>query len=243
MGAKRGVAALTATLLATACGHSGGPRISTAADPCTGILGCTEVAQVDVTGDGDLDRVGYAISGASDGGKLIQVEIAHGQSVDAMTLASPGVVPTVNDKPSPYVGAFRISRKSVADLVFHTQVGAGSSEQFVVLQWVDGHAVYVESPPPATNGSNNVTWYMQSSEGGHDWVSCGDGASITYHHQYAPTSEGMSQPGGGTRKDDEYTFDTNRWVLGESKQIPDPRYSYTLNPHTDTFRCQDQSNR
>lgn len=243
MGAKQVIAALSAVILTGACGHASGPRISTAVDPCKAVAGCTEVAPVDVTGNGDLDRVGYAISDASDGGKLIEVDIAHGQTVGTTTLHSPGVLPTVNDKPSPYVGAYRISRKAGADLVFHTEVGGGASEQFVVLQWVDGHMVYVESPPPAATASTNVTWYMQSSEGGHAWVTCGEGASITYHHQYAPTNEGTPQPGAGTRKDDEYTFDTNRWVLGESKQVPDPKYSYTINPHTETFRCQDQSNR
>jgi hypothetical protein len=224
------------------------PAVSaTAADPCTGIAGCTEIARVDVDGDAALDRVGITISRETPppqvayGEATIGVLVASGSAVNRIDVHSPGVLPGSDSAPTPYVGAYPISRKNGADLVFHTQLGGGSSEQFAVVGWSGGKPSLVIRPPVLNaNYPDPAVWHIGSSHGVHEWVTCADGAAVTMNKLSAPTAEGIPIPGGGIREEDHFAFDGGQWSPTGSENVADDNFSYDFDPHTQTFHCEDK---
>lgn len=218
-----------------------------AADPCAGIADCTEIAKADVDGDGVLDRVGITISRQAPppqvvvGKATIGVVIATGSRVARLDVQSPGMLPGSTSAPTPFVGAYRISREDGADLVFHTQLGQGNSEQFVVIGWSSGQPAPVSRPPELNaNYPDAAVWYIASSHGVHEWVTCGDGAAVTLNKLSAPTAEGMPIPGGGIREENHFAYAANEWTPTGSENIADSDFSYDFDPHTQTFQCQDR---
>lgn len=221
-----------------------------AADPCDGVAGCAEVATVDVDGDGAPDRVGMTISRETPppqvvfGNATIGVLIASGATVHRIDVHSPGALPGTESQPTPYVGAYRISRGNGADLVFHTQLGHGNSEQFVVVGWSAANPTLVVRPPVLNaNYPDPAVWYVMSSHGQHEWMTCADGAAITANKLSAPTEEGIPIPGGGIREVNHFTFDGTQWFPSGSDNIADNDFSYDFDPHTQTFQCEDQGTR
>jgi hypothetical protein len=227
------------------------PAVSTAwPDPCARIAGCTEIARVDVDGDGIPDRVGITISREAPppqvayGEATIGVLVASGSTVNRIDVQSPGVLPGTDSAPQPYVGAYPISRRNGADLVFHTQVGGGNSEQFAVIGWSAGKPSLVIRPPVLNaNYPDPAVWYIGSSHGVHEWVTCGDGAAVTMNKLSAPTAEGIPLPGGGIHEENHFAFDGNQWTPTGSENIADNNFSYDFDPHTQTFQCEDRARR
>lgn len=221
-----------------------------AADPCSGVDRCLEVAHVDVDGDGTLDRVGLSIYQAPPppqvafGEATITVLAAVGPNVQRLDVSSPGVLPMAPDgTPQPYIGAYRISRKSGADLVLHTNLGQGNAERFAVIGWQSGRLTPVPRPPEDASSPVSSTWFIGSSHGVHEWVTCTDGASVTMNKLSAPTAEGIPLPGGGIRQEDDFIFDSGSWSPNGSRNVDDSNFSYDFNPHTQTFQCEDQTAR
>lgn len=220
-----------------------------APDPCAGIDGCREVATVDVDGDGALDRVGIAVAQQPPpdpqvvyGEATITVAVAtSGAHVARIDVNSRGILPVTSAGPQPYVGAYRISRKAGADVVLHTQLGQGNSEQFAVIGWQGGQPVLVDRPPSDANADVTGVWYIGSSHGVHEWVTCADGAAVTMNKLSAPTAEGIPIPGGGIREENLFVFNSDTWSPNGSKNIADNNFSYDFDPHTQTFQCEDQS--
>ncbi|MBS9535133.1 hypothetical protein KIH27_16215 [Mycobacterium sp. M1] len=233
----------------SAGGSSGAGKTGSvrATDPCAGISDCTEITQVDVDGDGAPDRVGITISRQAPppqvvfGEATIGVLVATGSRVARIDVHSPGMLPGSNASPTPYVGAYRISRKSGADLVFHTQLGQGNSEQFVVVGWSAGQPTPVSQPAEASANLPEATvWYIGSSHGVHEWVTCADGAAVTMIRLSAPTAEGIPIPGGGIREENHFAFEAGAWSPTGSENVADSDFSYNFDPHTQTFQCRDQ---
>jgi hypothetical protein len=258
----RRIAAVVAasTIAVAGCGHTSGstdatdaattPRTSTAADPCaTAGPGCRQVAVVDVDGDGAPDRVGVAVTveppepQIAYGDATVHVFIASGANVSSIDVHSPGVLPGIDDNdPKPYVGAYRISRTQGADLALHTQLGGGSSEQFVVIGWNGGRPALVPRPPQlSANYPDPAIWYIGSSHGVHEWITCGGGAAVTLIRQSAPSSEGIPLPGGGIRESNHFTFVNGEWSPNGSENKADNDFSYNFDPNTETFACDDQA--
>ena len=216
-------------------------------DPCAGTDRCREVASVDVDGDGALDRVGIGVVQSPPppqvayGAATVSVIIAVGPDLQRIDVTSPGVLPGTSGKPDPYVGAYLISRKTGADLVLHTQLGQGNSEQFVVIGWQSGHPELVSAPPSGIGNPAPGVWYIGSSHGVHEWVSCSDGAAVTFNRLSAPTAEGIPLPGGGIREENFFSYDGVAWSPSGSNNVADDSFSYDFAPHTDTFRCEDQA--
>ncbi len=229
-------------------GSVGASAEPAAVDPCSGVDRCHEVARVDIDGDGTLDRVGVSIYQAPAppqvvvGEATITVLAAVGPNVRRIEVSSPGVLPTAQDgSPQPFVGAYRISRKAGADLVFHTEEGHGDAERFAVIGWQDGRLARVPRPPEDASRPVSSTWFIGSSHGTHEWVTCADGASVTMNKLSAPTAEGIPLPGGGIRQEDDFIFAGGNWSPNGSRNINDENFSYDFNPHTQTFQCQDQA--
>jgi len=140
------------------------------------------------------------------------------------------------------VGAFRISRERGADLVLHTRRGSGNAEQFVVIGWQNDSPAFVVRPPELNaNYGNQSIWYMSSSHGVREWVTCADGAFVTINKLSAPEAEGVPLPGGGLREEDHFAFDGSEWKPAGSSIEPDNDFDYKFDPHTQTFLCQDQA--
>ena len=218
---------------------------SAATDPCTGVAGCVEAATVDVDGDGNLDRVGVVVVAEQPppqvafGRATVTAMISTVDGVKRLDMQSPGVIRGIDTgNPQPFVGAFRISRKGSADLVFHTKQGSGSSEEFQVIGWAGGEPKLVPRPKPERaplDEPDNVVWYVGSSHGVHEWVTCGD----TWNKLLAPTSEGIPIPGGGIRQSDHFDYDGNQWNPMGSENSADADFSYDFDPDKDTFQCED----
>ncbi len=218
------------------------------ADPCTGIGGCREVATVDVSGDGTPDRVGVSVVRRPPpdpqvvyGGATVTVSVATDSTVHRIDIDSSGILPGSDADPQPYVGAYRISRTTGADLVLHIQLGQGNSEQFAVVGWQAGQPALVGRPPADANAAPTDVWYIGSSHGVHEWVTCADGAAVTLNKLSAPTAEGIPIPGGGIREENLFVFDSGAWSPNGSKNVADDNFSYDFNPHTQTFQCTDQA--
>jgi hypothetical protein len=216
-------------------------------DPCTGIAGCREVAPVDVDGDGTADRVGISIYQAPPppqvvyGDTTITMSIAVGPHVQRIDVKSSGDLPVKDGSRQPYVGAYRISRKTGADLVLHTLRGQGQAEQFAVIGWQGGQPKLVNRPPRDANAQATDVWAMGSSHGVHEWVVCADGAAVTMHKLSAPIAEGIPIPGGGIHEENAFVFDSGAWSANGSKNVADDNFSYDFDPHTQTFLCEDQA--
>lgn len=218
-----------------------------AVDPCEDVTSCEEVASVDVDGDGSLDRVGISVTRQAApaqvafGEATTVVFIATGEYVERIEVRSGGAMPGLVDKPQPYVGAYRLSRTSGADLVLHTVLGQGNQEQFVVIGWADGKPLRVMRPPSGAAVQSSDVWFIGSSHGMHEWVTCAAGASLTMNVLSAPTAEGIPLPGGGIREMNHFAFEAGAWYPTGSENIADDNFSYDFDPHTQTFECEDLS--
>lgn len=177
------------------------------------------------------------------GEATISVIVAVGPGLQRIDVTSPGALPGTNADPDPYVGAYRISRTTGADLVLHTRLGQGNSEQFVVIGWRGGHPELVNAPPSGISNPAPGVWYFGSSHGIHEWVTCSDGAAVTFNRLSAPTAEGIPLPGGGIREENFFSYDGLAWLPAGSKNVADDNFSYDFSPHTETFQCQDQGRR
>ena len=221
----------------------------TSTDPCTGIDGCREVATVDVDGDGALDRVGVATTqqlppshNVAVGEATVTVAVAVQSTVSRIDVNSPGLLPGFDSFPQPYVGAYRISRTNGADLVLHTKMGQGAPEQFAVIGWKDRRPILVDRPPAEADDSRSASvWYIGSSHGIREWVTCSDGAAVTMNRLSAAVAEGLPVPGGGIREENLFVFEGDSWLPNGSRNIADNNFSYDYDPHTQTFQCEDQA--
>jgi hypothetical protein len=138
----------------------------------------------------------------------------------------------------------RWRRKDAADLVLHTQRGGGSSEQFAVIGWQAGAPASVARPPELdANFPDATVWYIGSSHGVHEWVTCADGAAVTMNKLSAPEAEGIPLPGGGIREENHFAFENAQWSPNGSENVADNNFSYDFDPHTQTFQCPDQGGR
>lgn len=219
-------------------------------DPCTGISSCREVATVDVDGDGVPDRLGLSVvrqppqsPQVAYGGAVITVAVATGDKVHRIDVDSSGNLPGYGGDPQPFVGAFLISRKAGADLVLHTEIGAGNAERFAVIGWQDGRPMRVNRPPYNANTASVEVWFISSSHGVREWVTCSDGAAVTITTLSAAVREGVPVPGGGTRKEQRFAYDSGAWSPASSETIADDNFTYHFDPHTETFQCEDKSTR
>lgn len=219
-----------------------------AVDPCAGVTGCVRVASVDVDGDGARDNVGITVTRDAPppqvafGKATITVLVSHDGAVVTTQVDSPGVLAGDGGLRDAYVGAYKISRDSGADLVLHTQLGGGSAEQFVVVGW-DGAGLAVVPAPPAGMSVTNPkvgVWLLASSHGSRDTVSCGVGAGVTVQRLSAASQEGEPIPGGGVRESNHFAFVDGQWEPTGSENVPDTTFSYDFDPNTQTFDCADQ---
>lgn len=217
-------------------------------DPCAGVAGCMAVANVDVDGDGVSDSVGIAVTREAPppqvvfGKTTITVRVGHAGRVATRAIASPGALPGSGSPKDVYVGAYRISRTAGADLVLHTQLGQGSPEQFVVVGWDAAGLTAVPAPPTGTSVTNPKpdVWLFASSHGAHDTASCANGANVTVQRLSAATVEGTPVPGGGLRESNHFAFVDGQWNPTGSENVPDSSFSYSFDPHRQTFDCADQ---
>lgn len=217
-------------------------------DPCAGVAGCVAVANVDVDGDGVRDSVGIAVTRVAPppqvalGKATITLRVSHAGQVATRQVDSPGALPGSGAPTDVYVGAYKISRTTGADLVLHTQLGQGSPEQFVVIGWDGAGLSVVPAPPTGTSVTNpkSGVWLFASSHGARDTTSCANGASITVQRLSAASMEGEPIPGGGLRESNHFAFVDGHWDPTGSENVPDSSFSYNFDPHTQTFDCADQ---
>jgi hypothetical protein len=219
---------------------SGSPSTAVAvADPCDGAgAGCAQVAEADVDGDGAVDRVGIIVDRPT---AAITVRAAAASGVSEIRLGIDGQQPSGGSPAGVFVGAYRISRTSGADVVLHTQVGQGNADQFAVIGFGGGNLVRVPRPPAlSANYPDPDVWYIGTSHGVHEWVTCDQGASVTMSILSAPTAEGIPLPGGGIRESNHFAFNSGTWTPTGSENVADANFSYDFDPHTQTFQCEDQ---
>ncbi|TSE00807.1 hypothetical protein FOS14_07325 [Skermania sp. ID1734] len=236
----------TVTVALTGCSNSSSNPTTalrpTPASPCQ-TSSCRIVSKADINGDGSLDLVGLAFTPDQtstpefpEGTLTVRVSTPDGIQQTQVAKSS-GPAPN-----NYYVGAFRISRRSGADLVFHTVEGLGNAEQFVVIGWTDGHLIQIPTPPdPQPVQRDPNIWYFNSSHGQHYWATCGSGAEVTLNKLRAAVEEGIPIPGGGLRESNHFAFQNGSWTPTGSENVADNTFSYTdFHPDTDTFQCDRQ---
>ncbi|MDT5101325.1 MAG: hypothetical protein QOC76_5062 [Mycobacterium sp.] len=234
-------------------GVDGGPAPSATksavADPCAGgPPGCATVGKADVDGDGGLDVIGVIVDrqppsspNVVNGPASVTVRVATAGGTQEMRVDSiTGMLPGGGTAQDVFAGAFLISRPQGADLVLHTDLGAGNADQFAVIGWRGGGLTRIPPPPVAQgNFGDAAYWVMMESHGSMAWATCDGDASITLVSQSAPTAEGIPIPGGGLRESDHWKFVNAAWTPMGSENVADDS-----NPYTDeqqpVFRCEDQ---
>lgn len=226
-------------------GTGGGAPVAAAAapDPCEGAVGeCAQVAQADVDGDGSLDRVAVAVSKHEDSGATVEVRVGRAGSVDEISFEAPVMLQPGDGAPADYfVGAYKLSRTTGADVVVHLVPGRGNADQFGVVAWSGGELEVVPQPPRQQAGAQpdpEGRWLFQSSHGVVESVKCSpSGGAITVQRLSAATAEGVEIPGGGLREDNRFEFRDSDWFPTGSDNVPDTSFSYTFDAHTQTFDC------
>lgn len=201
--------------------------------------GCEYIADADVDGDGILDQVGIANSGD-------QVTAIVGINGERHEIEMQ--VPATNRYSDPaeiYRGAFLMSRSVGADLALHLAPGQGNAEQFAVISWDGARLVALPQPPTAdrTGLQRPGVWYLGSSHGKRDSITCGDPGEIVVVRLTAARSEGQPIPGGGRREENSYTFVGNSWQPAGSDNQADTSFSYNWDAHQNAFQCDDQGKR
>jgi hypothetical protein len=209
------------------------------ADPCAGgPQGCVSLGQVDVDGDGALDRVGIA---TQDGPATVTIRVATGGGVKQHVLTLEQL--PLSDDPLPagaFVGAFLISRAKGADLVVQTRFGRGNSDEFHVIGWYDGELVDVPHPPVVGADGDPAAWNLFGSHGHLVWVTCDGDAAITVNNHAAPTAEGIPIPGGGILQSDHWKMIDGQWSAQGSENVQAGEIHYDPGGHDVVFRCADQ---
>lgn len=142
------------------------------------------------------------------------------------------------------MGAFPISRVHGADLVLHTSIGQGGSDQFVVLGW-NGNDLAPVPPPrtPEVTVRDRSIWELWESAGSREWVTCSSGGSVTLNSQHASSPTGGTLPGGGILESDHWTFVDGAWSSAGSENAANDEFTYDFNAHTDASKCEDQLQR
>jgi len=194
---------------------------------------------VDVDGDGALDRVGIA---TQDIFPTVTLRVANVDGVHERVLQLTD--PLLPDEPLPagaFVGAFIISRTKGADLVVQSRFGRGDSDEFHVIGWRDGELVDVPRPPVAGTGdADPAGWSFFGSHGNLVWVTCDGDAAITVNNHSAPTAEGIPIPGGGILQSDHWIFTDGQWMAQGSENVQAGAIHYDPSGRDVVFRCEDQ---
>lgn len=135
--------ALTRSAPVAASGATGG-------NVCTGVRGCTVVAEVDVDGDGRADQVGVSSSRPADGGTItVRVRTASQHTLQT-------VGRDVYWFSRPFLGATPIDGRAGAEIVVGSTMGA-NYEQFRVITYRKGKLVTLKAPPTVGSKSGMQT--------------------------------------------------------------------------------------
>ncbi len=109
-------------------------------DVCTGVTGCSVVANVDVDGDGRADQIGIRSSGLSDNGSItVRVRTATQHTLQTTNRHVYWFSP-------PFLGATPIDGRAGAEIVVGATMGANYQE-FRVITYRAGRLVTLKAPP------------------------------------------------------------------------------------------------